>query len=147
MQLSSPAFSDGKDIPHRFTRTGANRSPPLHWSDAPDTVRSFALLVDDLDAPIGGWRHWAIYDLPAKLKVLPEAVAPAEFAQAVNDFGVIGYGDPQPPLGGCSRRYRFRLLALSTDRLDLPPNPLCRHVEAAARSHVLAEAILVGLFH
>jgi len=65
MQLRSSAFPDGTTIPRRFTCDGTDLSPPLDWSDAPETTRSFVLLCDDPDAPAGTWRHWAAYDIPA----------------------------------------------------------------------------------
>jgi Raf kinase inhibitor-like YbhB/YbcL family protein len=67
MKLVSSAFADGAAIPRRFTCDGENLSPPLQWSDAPASTRSFVLLCDDPDAPAGTWHHWAAYDLPLTL--------------------------------------------------------------------------------
>ena len=49
--LSSPAFVDNGAIPKQYTCEGADISPPLNWSGAPQGTRSFALIVDDPDAP------------------------------------------------------------------------------------------------
>ena len=49
--IESPAFQHGGAIPRRYTCDGDDVSPPLRWSGAPDKVRSFALIVDDPDAP------------------------------------------------------------------------------------------------
>jgi len=144
--LISDAFDEGGDIPRRFTCDGANVSPALHWAGAPADTRGFALLCDDPDAPAGVWRHWAVYDLPATLTDLREAVAPDAFAQGVNDFRRVGYGGPCPPHGHGVHHYRFKLLALSADRLDLPRHPPCHEVEAAARRALLSEAVLVGCY-
>jgi Raf kinase inhibitor-like YbhB/YbcL family protein len=64
MQLTTSAFEAGADIPRQFTCDGADISPALTWSAPPDGTRSFALIVDDPDAPGGTWVHWVLYDLP-----------------------------------------------------------------------------------
>src|SRR5512139_1384802 len=99
MQLRSSAFPDGTTIPRRFTCDGTDLSPPLDWSDAPETTRSFVLLCDDPDAPAGTWRHWAAYDIPADRAALVEGAAQQGkgFRQAINDFQQPGYGGPCPP--------------------------------------------------
>lgn len=148
MQLRSNAFPDGTTIPRRFTCDGADLSPPLDWSDAPETTRSFVLLCDDPDAPAGTWRHWAAYDIPADRAALVEGAAQQGkgFKQAINDFQQPGYGGPCPPRGDGIHRYRFRLLALAVDRLPARREPSCQAVEREANKHLLAEAILIGTY-
>ena len=51
MKLTSPAFSHNGAIPSQYTCDGADISPALEWSDAPQNTNSFALIVDDPDAP------------------------------------------------------------------------------------------------
>ena len=58
MKLSSSAFNEGAMIPVKYTCDGVNISPPLKWSDAPEAVKSVALICDDPDAPMGTWVHW-----------------------------------------------------------------------------------------
>jgi Raf kinase inhibitor-like YbhB/YbcL family protein len=149
-QLSSAAFKDGERIPDRYTCTGQDISPPLAWSGAPEGARSFALLCDDPDAPGGTWHHWAVFDLPADTRSLPEAyptdATVGTSRQAVNDFRRTGYGGPCPPPGHGVHHYRFRLLALTVARLDLDAKARCLQVEAAARPHILAEARLTGTY-
>jgi hypothetical protein len=150
MRLGSSAFSDGSMIPRRFTCDGEDLSPPLEWSGAPAGTRSFVLLCDDPDAPAGTWHHWAAFDIPAERTALAAGAARrAEregFRQATNDFGRVGYGGPCPPRGHGPHHYRFRLLALSRDRLPVQPNPTCGDVEREARKHVLAQADFVGVY-
>lgn len=148
MQLRSSAFPDGTTIPRRFTCDGTDLSPPLDWSDAPETTRSFVLLCDDPDAPAGTWRHWAAYDIPADRAALVEGAAQQGkgFKQAINDFQQPGYGGPCPPRGDGIHRYRFRLLALAVDRLPARREPSCQAVEREADKHLLAEAILIGTY-
>ncbi|MEX0751791.1 MAG: YbhB/YbcL family Raf kinase inhibitor-like protein [Xanthobacteraceae bacterium] len=149
MRLSSNVFADRAAIPRRFTCDGEDLSPPLDWSDAPAETRSFVLLCDDPDAPAGTWHHWAAYDIPADQAALAAGAAQhAEklFKQAINDFQRPGYGGPCPPHRHGPHHYHFRLLALSTDHLALRKSSSCRDVEREARKHVLAEALLVGVY-
>jgi hypothetical protein len=145
MRLECSAFSDGGAIPRRFTCDSEDLSPPLHWSHAPVATRSFVLLCDDPDAPGGTWRHWAGYDLPHERTALPEGAGQRhggeDLKQAVNDFGRAGYGGPCPLRRHGPHHYHFRLLALSTDRLAMRPNPSCREVEQEARKHLIAESM------
>jgi Raf kinase inhibitor-like YbhB/YbcL family protein len=150
MKITSSAFSDGKTIPRDYTCEGADRSPPLAWTGVPSTAKSLVLLCDDPDAPGGTWHHWAVFDIPATDKGLAENLAKSErvgaIRQGLNDFRKVGYGGPCPPPGHGPHHYRFRLLALSVDRLDLPARPGCRYVERAAAPHRVAEAVLVGIY-
>jgi Raf kinase inhibitor-like YbhB/YbcL family protein len=101
--LRSSIFEDGMEIPRRFTCEGGDASPPLHWSDALPTTRSFVVLCDGPDAPAGTWHHWAAYDIPVDRTTLPEAAAGGggkdRFKQALNDSGRPDYGGPCPPHG------------------------------------------------
>jgi len=149
-RIESSAFGNNQTIPQRYTCEGADISPPLAWSGAPGGTKSFALLCDDPDAPAGTWHHWALFDVPAATDRL-EAAYPTDQTvgatrQAANDFKRPGYSGPCPPRGHGVHHYRFRLLALSVAHLDLPPDVTCPDVEAAARLHRLAEAMLVGTY-
>lgn len=150
MKLTSAAFADGQRIPDKYTCNGSDISPPLAWSGAPDGTRSFALLCSDPDAPGGTWWHWAVYGIPpgtAQLKEhYPTDPQVGETRQAITDFKRSGYGGPCPPPGHGAHHYHFRLLALDVERLDLSAKAHCRQVETAARPHVLAEALLTGLY-
>ena len=64
MQLTSPAFQSGAEIPRKHTCDAEDVSPPLRWDKVPAGARAFALIADDPDAPVGTWVHWVIYDLP-----------------------------------------------------------------------------------
>ena len=75
IQITSAAFADGQPIPAKYTCDGNDVSPPLQWTNAPANTKSFALIADDPDAPVGTWVHWVLYDLPADTAALPEDVA------------------------------------------------------------------------
>jgi Raf kinase inhibitor-like YbhB/YbcL family protein len=148
--LTSPAFADGAAIPVRHTCDGPDASPPLAWSGAPAGTRSFALIMDDPDAPAGTWVHWVLYNLPAALAELPDTVAKVEALdlggarQGRNDFRHPGYGGPCPPPGP-AHRYVFKLYALDA-ALELRSGARKQELEAAMEGHVLAMAQLVGTY-
>jgi Raf kinase inhibitor-like YbhB/YbcL family protein len=150
ISVASPAFPNGQRIPERYSKQGGNVSPPLAWHDAPRNTRSFALLVEDPDAPTGTFRHWAVYNIPPAHQGIAEGTGSRQPAgpltMAVNDFGNRRYDGPQPPPGHGTHHYHFRLLALDTPELTLPAGASVKDVMDAAHSHVIAEAETVGMF-
>jgi Raf kinase inhibitor-like YbhB/YbcL family protein len=149
LQLSSKAFLDGQPIPKKFTCSGQDVSPELAWSYAPSDTKSFALIVDDPDAPADVWVHWVIYDLPPETRGLPENVPrDRELSngarQGKNDFGKIGYGGPCPP-SGPAHRYFFKLYALR-DKTGLKPGAGKADLERAMTGKIVEQASLTGKF-
>jgi len=148
-QLKSPDFAAGADIPKQFTCSGADISPALEWNDPPANAKSFALIADDPDAPVGTWVHWVLYDLSPNLRSLPQNLpkteqSPDGWRQGMNDFRKIGYGGPCPPPGK-AHRYFFKLYALDA-KLNLKPGATKKDVEAAMKDHILAKAEYMGRF-
>lgn len=148
LALTSTAFQHRGTIPERYTCEGANVSPPLSWDDPPEGTRSFALVVDDPDAPGKVWVHWLAWDIPASARTLREDLGPTEpdMLQGRNDFGDRGYGGPCPPKGHGAHRYVFHLYALDT-LLNVAPGASRRELDAAMKGHVLATGEIVGHFH
>lgn len=152
LSLGSPAFAHNGPLPRRYTAEGEDVSPPLEWSGAPPGTRSFALIVDDPDAPDPRapqrtWVHWVLCNLPPDAHALPADAArhglPAGAQQGVNDWHRPAYGGPAPPIG--RHRYFFKLYALDCmlPKLDRPSKAL---LTAAMQDHVLAQAELVGTY-
>jgi Raf kinase inhibitor-like YbhB/YbcL family protein len=149
LQLKTPTFESGAEIPMQFTCDGSDTSPPLGWNTPPEGTQSFALVMEDPDAPRRTWIHWVLYDLPATERDLPEGLPPeAELPsgarQGHNDFGRIGYGGPCPPPGP-EHRYYFKLYALDT-RLQLKAGATRAQLERAMGTHILAHAELMGRY-
>jgi Raf kinase inhibitor-like YbhB/YbcL family protein len=149
LHITSPDFSEGETIPKKFTCDAQDVSPKLEWNKPPANTGSFALIMDDPDAPAGTWVHWVLYDLPADAKELPERVPRQEqlaggARQGRNDFGKIGYGGPCPPPGK-PHRYFFKLYALDT-RLNLKSGATKADLERAMKGHILAQAELIGRY-
>ena len=146
--LTSSAFTDEETIPQEFTCDGEDVSPPLQWSDPPQGTRSYALIMDDPDAPVGTWVHWVLYDLPADARALekavpPDAERPYGSRHGKNGWGRLGYGGPCPPSG--THRYFAKLYALDT-ALDLDVGANAKQVLGALEGHILAEAQLMGTY-
>ncbi|HEX2450618.1 MAG TPA: YbhB/YbcL family Raf kinase inhibitor-like protein [Gemmatimonadales bacterium] len=150
--LTSTAFGPGGDIPRDCTCDGADRSPPLAWSGAPAGTRSFALIVDDPDAPDPKapkmtWVHWVLYDIPASATGLAEGIdhkqLPPGTREGVNDWKRTGYGGPCPPIG--RHRYFHKLYALDALLGDLG-RPTAAQLAAAIKPHLLAQAELIGTY-
>ena len=147
--ISSPDFSNRGTMASKFTCDGADASPHLVWTDPPAGTQSFALLVDDPDAPVGNWNHWTLWNIPSSSRGLPENVAkderlPDGTMQGKNDFRKSGYNGPCPPPGK-PHRYYFKLFALDT-KLDLKSGSGNRELEAAIKGHVLAQTEWVGRY-
>jgi len=148
LQLTSPAFAAEGIIPVQYTCTGKNTSPELNWTGAPEGTKSFALIVNDPDAPVGTWVHWVIFNIPAEMRQLPEAFGnDKELAdgtrQGRNSSNAFGYQGPCPPSG--THRYYFKLYALDTT-LDLAAGAKKDELLSALDSHVLAKAELMGTY-
>ena len=144
LQLSSNAFQNGQPIPTQFTCDGTDATPMLEWADPPSGTKSFALVIDDPDAPSGTFRHWGVFDIPASARSIGGGQRAG--TEVTNDFGKSGYGGPCPPPGHGPHHYHFKLFALDTDRLGLSADAKVVDVENAARQHALAEGELVGTY-
>jgi Raf kinase inhibitor-like YbhB/YbcL family protein len=146
-KLIIPAFSEGGLIPKLHTCDGADVSPSLEWSDEPGETRSFALIVDDPDAPAGTWNHWLLYDLSPSVMSLAQGYKPGKLGvSGTNDFRRTGYGGPCPPKGHGPHRYFFKLYALDVSSLGLPPGARRPEIDQALRGHILAETQYMGRY-
>jgi Raf kinase inhibitor-like YbhB/YbcL family protein len=148
MRLFSPAFSEGEPIPPKYTCDGEDMSPALEWAGVPEATKSFALIMDDPDAPRGLFLHWLIWNIPGTERGMADGVGAADGSasgglQGQNGFGKLGYGGPCPP--GGTHRYFFHLYALDT-LLDAPGGSSRERVERAMQGHILGQAELMGRY-
>jgi Raf kinase inhibitor-like YbhB/YbcL family protein len=141
--VRSSAFASGGNIPAQFSCKGANTNPPLQFQGIPKEAKSLALIVEDMDAPGGGFTHWLVWNIdPGTTEIAQKSVPPGA-SEGTNDFGKTGYGGPCPPSG--THRYYFRLLAVN-QKLDLKPGADRPALERALGKQVIAIGELVGRF-
>jgi len=150
LTVRTPTFRKDRRIPAQFSKDGGNVSPLIKWQGEPPGTLSYALVVEDPDAPKGTFRHWAAYNIPPDMHRLDEGIGADGHAAAIrmgaNDFGHKHYDGPQPPAGDNPHHYHFRLFALDVPALDVRDDCSAAEVLEAARAHSLAEADTVGTF-
>ena len=151
LTLRSPSFIEGTNIPVQNTCDGKDLSPPLQWGEIPSKVQSYALVMEDPDAPSGPWIHWVIYNIPGNSTSLEEGIEKIEnlkngakqgVSWGVKEFSRLGYQGPCPPPGK-PHRYIFKLIALDHS-LNLPAKLSKFELEKAIQGHILGQTQLVG---
>jgi Raf kinase inhibitor-like YbhB/YbcL family protein len=151
LTIESPAFEPGGEIPRQHTCEGGDISPPLEWRGEPGGTKTFALIVDDPDAPDPKapkmtWVHWVVYNLPANVHALAEGASrklPEGTHEGKNDWKRAGYAGPCPPVG--RHRYFHKLYALDIELPDLH-GPTKVQLETAMKGHILEQAEVIGLY-
>jgi len=144
--ISSHAFQAWQIIPSKYTCDGVNISPPLEWKNVPAGTKSFALIMDDPDAPSGTFTHWVLFNLPASQLSLAEGASTAPDLKSnhgTTSWRKAAYGGPCPPSG--THHYIFTLYAVDT-LLKLPAGSSRQDLVNALQGHILAQAQLVGLY-
>ncbi|MCX6035334.1 MAG: YbhB/YbcL family Raf kinase inhibitor-like protein [Chloroflexi bacterium] len=147
--LISPDFIDGGPIPARFTCDGENIPPSLAWGESPAGTKSYVLIVDDPDAPLGTWTHWIVYNIPAETRTIDSLIRPGVQINNVailfgkNSWGIQAYSGPCPPSG--THHYVFHLYALD---IMLGPEDKVSKNELTIRmqGHILSYAELTGTY-
>ena len=148
IKITSSAFEEGGMIPKQYTCDGANISPSLAWTSVPEGTKSFALICDDPDAPMGVWVHWVIFNLPVNINELPESIPSQKTLengakQGTNDFRKIGYDGSCPSSG--THRYYFNLYALDTE-IDLDAGATKEDLLKMMEGHILSKGQLMGRY-
>ncbi|MGM5483538.1 MAG: YbhB/YbcL family Raf kinase inhibitor-like protein [Nanobdellota archaeon] len=142
LNIKSPAFNEGEEIPIKYTCDGENVNPELIISNIPKNTESILLLVNDPDAPIGDFTHWILMNIsPSETIKIEENSSPGK--EGINDFGSEGYKGPCPPSG--THRYHFNAYALDKT-LERPDNTKRKEIDNVIRGHILAHGILMGKY-
>ncbi|MES9939449.1 MAG: YbhB/YbcL family Raf kinase inhibitor-like protein [Candidatus Thiodiazotropha sp. 6PLUC2] len=156
--LTSPQISEGGRIAEEqvfngFGCEGANLSPELHWKNAPEGTKSFAITMYDPDAPTGsGWWHWSLYNIPVEVSSLDKGASsslnrlPEGSSQGETDFGKPGYGGPCPPAGDAPHRYKITVYALKTDNIDLSEDAPAAMLGFYLHQNLIDKAVLSGYY-
>lgn len=149
MRLFVEGFEDGDSIPEIFTCRGKNRSPRIHWEGVPGETKSFAVAMDDPDAPNGTFTHWTVYNISSELDHLDPDLPHIErlsfgACQGVNDFGKVGYMGPCPPPGK-PHTYIFHIYALNTSEI-IKPGMGRTTLRRGFLPNLIEEAVYKGVF-
>lgn len=141
----------------QLTETGkCTYSVPFSITDAPEGTKSFAVVLDDLDAiPVCGfcWIHWTLCNLTETEVPENASVNSPSFIQGcTSEHGAVGgetreqascYGGMAPP--NCDHQYDLKVYALDC-MLDLEPGFFLNELMHAMEGHVLAEAKTSGIY-
>ena len=152
LELTSPAFSDGGEIPRECGYKNGNEAPPLKINGITKRIKSLALIMDDPDAmePAGKvWVHWVVWNIsPEALEIFQaDNSQTPEIAfsdKGMNDFGEVGYGGPAPP--DKRHTYVFKLYALDIWLRDLPGGSPKAALESAMKGHIIEQTTLTGIY-
>lgn len=147
--LISPDFTDGGPIPARYTCDGENIPPTLAWGEPPAGTKSYVLIVEDPETPLGTWTHWIVYNLPAEIRTVDALILPGvklndeTILFGKNSWGKQAYSGPCPPSG--THHYVFQLYAL-----NIMPGPEGRasknELATKMQGHILGFAELTGTY-
>ena len=147
LTVTSESFAHKSSLPIAYTCDGENVSPPLAWSGAPANTKSYTLICDDPDAPMGTWVHWVLFNISPEINNISENIDENRLGPSVkkgeNSWGKTGFGGACPPSG--THRYFFRIYALNTI-LTIDGNPTKTELLDAMKGHVLAEGELIGTY-
>lgn len=152
--LSSPTFHGflpNAHVYHDFGAGGANRSPELSWSGAPEGTKSYIVILHDPDAPgPGGWWHWCAFNIPASAEGLAENASqegmPGKAVQVANSYGSKDFGGACPPPGDQAHAYHLTVYALGTEQLELDETASPAMVLFVADEHVLGKVGITGYY-
>ena len=156
--LTSTTVRDGEVLPAAQMSGmfgvpgGADISPQLSWSGAPEGTQSYAVTVYDPDAPTqSGFWHWAVANIPADVTDLPEGAGddtgkelPAGAFQLRNDGGQARFIGAAPPAGHGAHRYFITVHALDVADIGVPAEGTPAYLGFNIASHILGRATIVA---
>lgn len=134
MEIVSPSFEDGGELPVLYTCDGENIHPRLEFENLPVGTKSIALVIEDPDNNGEIFTHWTIWNIPAESPFIEEDMLPEGVVEGQTSFGECGYHGPCPKTG--NHRYLFRAYALD-DFLELPVNSPREEFDEEITKHLL----------
>jgi Raf kinase inhibitor-like YbhB/YbcL family protein len=151
----SNSFVADANIPIKYSCYSTEVSPHLKWEITSDTVKSFVLIMEDMDAiAIVGYPyvHWNVYNIPGSVREIAEGATlramPAGSIEGANDDKVPKYSGPCPPTGTGTHHYYFALYAINTETLTVNTNRSMKRseFEKLYASNIIAKAEIIGLY-
>lgn len=147
--VTSKTVKEGASVPVNHTADGKDVSPEITWEKGPAETKTYAVTVEDPDAPNGLWFHWIVFNIPAETTQFKENMPKKPTfkdgtTQGTNDFDKVGYNGPAPPKGK-AHHYNFKVFALD-QKLDLKPGAKKDELYGAMKGHVVAKGSLTGTY-
>ena len=139
-KLTTTSFPNQRMIPKRYTPHGEDFNPQLSWTGAPSGTKSFALINDDPDAPVGLWTHWLVKNIPATTSSIKENSVPG--VEVTNSWGIKKYKGPKPPSG--IHRYYFKLYACNVEKMKA--NTLEQFYQEIEKVKIGEPAVIMGKY-
>ena len=139
-KLTTTSFQNEGMIPKRYTPHGEDYNPQLSWTGAPAGTKSFALINDDPDAPVGLWTHWLVKNIPATTTSIAENSIPG--VEVTNSWNIKHYKGPKPPSG--THRYFFKLYACKVEKMKA--NTLKQFYDEIEKVKLCEPAVVMGKF-
>jgi Raf kinase inhibitor-like YbhB/YbcL family protein len=154
-QLTSAQMREGQPLPASVFGAdagGANESPQLSWSGAPEGTRSFAVTCFDPDAPTGsGFWHWAVANIPAEIDSLEsgagdpaKGLLPEGAITLPNELRVPAFVGAGPPEGTGVHHYWFVVHALNVAHIEIDAQATPAVLGFLMRDAVIGRAVLVA---
>lgn len=151
LDVTSRAFEDGGMIPPKYTGKGEDISPPMKLKAIDEKAKTIAIIMDDLDHPLGMYNHWAIWNIPASFSDIPEDISKEEIVKSLgnavqgkSDYGGKHYySGPNPPFG--THQYIFKVYVLDIT-LNLNESSGKAELQMAMEGHILQYGTLTGYF-
>jgi Raf kinase inhibitor-like YbhB/YbcL family protein len=145
LKLESPDFLHGQPLPVACSADGEGRALRLSWSDPQESVRSFALISHDPDAPLtNGFDHWVVYNIPGTVRELNGDSATG-YTVGLNGLGEPTWCPASPPPGHGTHFYYFHLYALDAE-LNLPAGLTAAELMTRIDEHIIEQARVVGTY-
>jgi Raf kinase inhibitor-like YbhB/YbcL family protein len=159
LRVWSKAIRAGGPIAPRFSSYHENVTPDVQWSPGPTQTHSYAVLVEDPDAPTAQpFVHWVVANIPTDAHSLPggkatggaqprdaKAGRPNTVVDGTNGNQTIGWFGPHPPQGDTPHHYHFEVFAL--DRMLTVQQGATRDALVAAMArHVVAKGEFVATY-
>jgi Raf kinase inhibitor-like YbhB/YbcL family protein len=138
MTVTSPALAHYY-LSRQYTCRGPGLSPPVYWSGAPAGTKSFALVVDDSQAPITPYVYWIVFDIRPAITDVPAGGPPPGARVADNSRGRPRFDPPCPRAS--DHEYRFTVYALNS-WLRLPNGAGLKAAWQAIARHAIARGRL-----
>ncbi|WHO38373.1 carboxylesterase family protein [Sphingobium sp. AP49] len=149
LQVTSPSFIDGGEIPIANTQYGENRFPGVEWSAGPRGTRAYVVVMqgelNSADPTAGTSIQLTLYNLSAQTLRLPAGMT---VPPAGSHYGPNVHGEAAPyagPHAHDANRHAYHIQIFALDRpLAFAAAPDMEALKQAMRGHVLAAGELVG---